>query len=119
MTGEHSKPDSVRSELIFRGTEEWPEISGMSNFDHTIDEGFEQFLRKRPAERWGRHIGWNFIGKVWFEADRFHSEVWLDGSPREVIHADSLRELMNESVKFGLGQERTEDAIQMEGCGIR
>jgi len=125
---DYSKPDSVRSQLIFRGTEEWPERSGMSNFDHEIDEGFEKFLRQRPAERWGRHASGNFNGKVWFEADRFHSEVWVDGSPREVIHADSLRELMNESVRFGLDQEHelttvgpstpegtgTEGAIQLQ-----
>lgn len=66
---------------------------GMSNFDHAIDSGFEDKLR--TGEFWGRHAGWNFNSKVWFADGQFHAEVWQYHSPREVISASSLRELMD------------------------
>ena len=75
---------------------------GMTNFDGSIDEGFAEALQARPGEVFGRHAGWNFNGKVFFLDDRFHEQVWVFGTPRKVISADTLPDLMREvCVQFG------------------
>lgn len=74
-------------------TAELTEIElGMTNFDHSIDDGFEDALRAGGV--FGRHAAWNFNGKVWFADGRFHEEVWQYHSPVGVRSADTLRELM-------------------------
>jgi hypothetical protein len=65
----------------------------MSNFDHTIDPGFEEALRR--GDCWGRHAGWNFNGQVWFADGMFYEEVWVYRVPQEVISAPTLEELMD------------------------
>lgn len=65
---------------------------GMTNFDHTIDAGFEERLRNEPV--WGRHAAMNFNGRVWFEADMFHEQVWRYGIPRAYFAAATLSGLM-------------------------
>jgi hypothetical protein len=77
------------------GTMEEIRDVGMSNCGHEIDDGFEEALRARPAEVYGRHAGWNFNGLVWFESGLFHEQVWCYRSPRKEISAPTLRELMN------------------------
>jgi len=77
---------------------------GMSNFDHAIDAGFEDALRAAPNKAWGRHAGWNFNAKVWFDGEQFVSEPWHYHSPQERHHADTLRDLM-ESVNEEWGAE--------------
>lgn len=67
-------------------------VLGMTNFDHTIDDGFESSLRTQAV--WGRHAGWNFNGRVWFDGNEFCEEVWTYHVPREVVRASSLQELM-------------------------
>lgn len=67
---------------------------GMSNCDHSIDEGFAEALRVAPRKAVGRHAGWNFNALVWFEHGQFHSEVWVHRSPRSRHQADTLKELM-------------------------
>ena len=80
---------------VFRNFRRMTEIDEcMSNCDHEIDEGMDEKLRSQPGEVFSRHAGWNFNGKVWFENEAFHEEVWVYGSPRETISAPSLRELM-------------------------
>ena len=79
----------------FRDFSEMEEIEAhMSNFDHVIDEGMDEQLRAQPGKVFSRHAAWNFNGKVWFEGDAFHSEIWVYGSPRQTLHAPTLRELM-------------------------
>lgn len=68
----------------------------MSNFDHSIDTGLAEALQARPGKVFGRHAGWNFNGRVFFSDGRFHEEVWVYGSPRETVSADTLPELMEE-----------------------
>jgi hypothetical protein len=65
---------------------------GMSNFDHSIDEGFEERLRNERI--WGRHAAWNFNGRVWFEDGEFHEQVWRYGQPVEHFSGATLAELM-------------------------
>jgi hypothetical protein len=65
---------------------------GMSNLDHTIDDGFEEHLRNEPA--WGRHAAWNFNGRVWYENGQFHEQVWRYGQPVEHFSSSTLTELM-------------------------
>ncbi len=62
----------------------------MTNFDHTIDDGFKEVLLDGY---YGQHAAWNFCGYVWF-AEGFHEEVWRYNSPVEIITAASLPELM-------------------------
>ena len=69
---------------------------GMSNFDHEIDLGFVEALQAEPAQVFGYHAAWNFIGKVWFENGHFHEEVWRYRSLVKVFHADTLGELMSD-----------------------
>lgn len=68
----------------------------MSNFDHTIDHDVEARLKER--EVFARYPGWNFNGRVWWcrEAGKWKCEVWVYGSPRKVVEADSLEDIMQE-----------------------
>lgn len=82
--------------------EDYEEIDlKMSNFGHTIDKGFADTLKQRSGV-FGRHYGWEFNGRVWFERGQFHEEVWRYHSPREVILANTLEELMEKvNDKYG------------------
>ena len=75
---------------------------GMSNFDHSIDEGFEKALRTRRV--YGQHSGWNFCGYAWFADGQFHEDVWHYNEYRETFTAASLPELM-EAVNNEWGDE--------------
>jgi hypothetical protein len=71
------------------------EISlGMSNFDHSIDEGFEEAIKKDSV--FGRHAGWNFNGRVYWSGTQFCEDVWVFGSYQKTIKADTLTDLMSE-----------------------
>ena len=65
---------------------------GMTNFDHAVDDGFEERLRNEPV--WGRHAAWNFNGRVWFEDGVFHEQVWRCQQPRAYFSAPTLAGLM-------------------------
>ncbi|GAB2696542.1 hypothetical protein [Kitasatospora kifunensis] len=67
---------------------------GMSNFDHAIDPGFEDRLRNEAV--WGRHAARNFNGRVWFENDAFHEQVWCYGHPVAHFSAPTLPKLMEQ-----------------------
>lgn len=85
----------IAGEVVARKPAGMVEIGAeMSNFDGVIDDGFADDLRAQPGRIFGRHSAWDFNGKVWFADGRFHEEVWCYGSPREIISADSLEELM-------------------------
>ena len=72
---------------------------GMTNFDGSIDEGLEEALRKEKC--FGRHTGWNFNGRVWWD-DEFYEEVWVFGSPQEIMSAETLEKLMEQvNRKYG------------------
>jgi hypothetical protein len=77
------------------GTDDMTEISlGMSNFDMSIDEGFEDALRKDEGKVFGRHAGWNFNGRVYFLNGLFYEEVWRYGGIIETLSSENLKELM-------------------------
>ena len=77
-------------------TQEMEELGlGMTNFDGSIDDGLAEALQERPGQVFGRHAGWNFNGLVYFANGKFHEEVWVHRTPRQIISADSLRELMD------------------------
>jgi len=72
---------------------------GMSNCDHSIDEGLEEALQEGSL---CQYSGWNFCGYVWFEDGRYICQVWCHKSPREEILADTLKELMEDvSSEYG------------------
>jgi hypothetical protein len=68
---------------------------GMSNFDHSVDDGLEEALR---AGMKGRHAAWEFNGLVWLDertglfcevVRRYHEVVAVHAAP-------TLKELMHE-----------------------
>lgn len=69
-------------------------FAAMSNFDHSIADGFEELLRARPNEVYGLHAGWEFNGRVWFDGENFAEQPWRYRVPQEPIKAPTLRELM-------------------------
>jgi hypothetical protein len=95
-----ASPDRMGA-MILRTTELGPpdgydEIAdGMSNFDHTVDDGVEDRLRTERV--WCRYAGWNFNGRVWLNAEgSFSCQVWVYGSPVATVQADTLDDLMRE-----------------------
>ena len=96
-----SKPSSHADELnaVAEAVSALPESEhGMSNFDHSIDEGFEADLR---AGMGGSHAAWEFHGTVWYDAKagqfcevvrRYHVVVGIVGRPT----LEELMEAVNE-----------------------
>ena len=68
---------------------------GMSNFDHGIDDGFEEALRAEPGKVFGRHSAWDFNGHVWFDGESFCSEIWVYRAIVGVRSAATLKALMD------------------------
>lgn len=91
---------SQKDRLLAEGYEET--FLSMSNFDHTVDQGFAEALQ--GGKVYGRHAAWDFNGIVWWDGEKFAEEVWVYRSPAEVMRADSLEELM-EAVSNRYGYE--------------
>lgn len=75
---------------------EWPETDrGISNFDHSIDDGLEDELRSQEVV--ATYAGWEFNGKVWFDRDaqEFVCEVWRYHEPVDVVRTQSLAEMIS------------------------
>jgi len=77
---------------------------GLSNFDHSIDEGLEEALKAKLAKVYAQHSAWNFCGYVWFENNTFHEQIWRYNSPVAEMEADSLEALM-EAVNSEYGDD--------------
>jgi hypothetical protein len=65
---------------------------GMSNFGHTVDDGMDEALK--AGQYFGQHTARNFYGSVWWDGEMFCEEVWVYGSPRAIMKAATLPELM-------------------------
>ena len=65
---------------------------GMSNFDHKIDSGFAEALKKDQV--FGNHMAWDFCGDVWWDGTQFVENIWRYHSIIDTIKADTLQELM-------------------------
>lgn len=67
---------------------------GMTNADHTIDDGFEEALK--AGEVYGHHYGWNFCGEVWWDKTLrvFVERVRQYGTVVDVISDSTLEGLM-------------------------
>lgn len=88
-------PPQPAEPAVFKDVDGMEEIElGMSNCDHEIDEGFGDALRAHPGEVCGRHAGWNFNGRVWFESGLFHEQVWCYRRPIKEVSAGTLEKLM-------------------------
>ena len=75
---------------------------GMSNYDYSIDDGMGDVLMSDPGLVFGRHHGWNFNGRVYFDGEKYHEEVWVRHELMETISAGSLNELMEKvNIKYG------------------
>ncbi|GAH60460.1 unnamed protein product [marine sediment metagenome] len=69
----------------------------MSNHDHSIDEGLEEWLKENEGKVCAQHAAWDFCGYVWYELGKFYEQVWQHNSPIEEISADTLEELMTKA----------------------
>lgn len=67
---------------------------GMSNFDHLVDDGFAEILKKNEGKMWGNHTAWNFCGDVWYENGKFHEQVNVYHVLKGEYEAETLEELM-------------------------
>ena len=77
-----------------------PSESVMSNFDHSIQEHVATAIKDQPL--YSAYVGWNFCGKVWWQDDQWHCEIWTYGSYRQTISGDTLQEIMDEvSSEYG------------------
>lgn len=65
---------------------------GMSNFNHTIDDGFEEALK--AGQVFGRHAGWEFNGRVWWDGTMFCEQVSRHHVHVQTYRAPSLCDLM-------------------------
>lgn len=64
---------------------------GMTNYDHSIDEGFEEACRAGTV---GCHTARDFFGKVWWDGEQFCEEVMCLGAEVGFYRAATLQELM-------------------------
>jgi hypothetical protein len=71
---------------------------GMSNFDGSIDDGFEEALRREPNKAYGWHAAWDYIGASWFDGKKFHNEIRRHGSHVGTVSADTLPELLRKTI---------------------
>ena len=75
---------------------------GMSNFDQTVDEGFEDALKKDANKVCGQHSAWNFCGTVFFDGKQFCEQVSVHHVLREIIKDKTLNGLMEKvNNKYG------------------
>jgi hypothetical protein len=85
----------ARLRVVEAHTEALPDSGlGMSNFDHTIDEGLAEALRNGKR---GEHAAWNFHGTLWYDqqSEEFCELVRRYRVPVTVVRARSLEELMS------------------------
>jgi len=93
--------NSITKQWLECPTEEL--ILGMSNFDHSIDDGLEEALRANPNVA-AHYSGWNFSAYVWVipDEDQFTCQVWQYHQPVKELKAATLQEIMDRvSDEFG------------------
>ncbi len=72
----------------------------MSNFDNSIDDGLAYALQSENV--FAHYVGWNFVGKIIAEADKFVCQVWIHKRPVEEVIANTLLDIMTKvSRKYG------------------
>lgn len=77
------------------------ELEGLySNFDHTLNTYTEGVLRRRPKETFSRHTAWNFYAQVWFDGQKWHSDVWVYGEYKRHIDGTSAIDVINQTNKI-------------------
>lgn len=64
----------------------------MSNLGHIIDIDVAEAIKNKPF--FSQYSGWDFCGYVWWQADKWHCEIWTYRSWRETISADTLEIIM-------------------------
>jgi len=80
---------------------EYPEAI-MTNFNHSIDTKVAAKLKSTKS--FAQYAGLNFCGYVWWKGSKsqWKCEVWVYGSHRETISAETLEEIMGKvSEKYG------------------
>ena len=73
---------------------------GMSNFDHSIDQGLEEALQE--GKSYAKYNGWNFCGDVYWDKkeQKYICEVCQYHEWVETIKADNLKEIMEKVSEY-------------------
>lgn len=66
--------------------------SVMSNFDHTINHDIGKKLK--TGKYYSSYTGWNFIGYVWWNENKWSCEIWQYHKFIETIDAPKLAHIM-------------------------
>lgn len=71
---------------------------GMTNFDHSIDDGLEEALTSSPNNMTAGYSGWNFYGLVWYDdkSKLFICRIKRYRCISGYLGAETLRDLMDE-----------------------
>jgi hypothetical protein len=88
------KGDEMTAEKQTRIPEHFTEydIDIMSNFDGRIDYSVADAIVGKPL--FARYSAWDFNGIVWHTGEYWACEVWVYGSCRETVMAESLDTIM-------------------------
>jgi hypothetical protein len=71
-----------------------------SNFDHMLESAIVEELN--GGDKFAQHAAWNFCGYVYRDENGWHEEVWMNGSPVEMLHGDSVESVIAQAnEKFG------------------
>lgn len=77
-------------------------IPTMTNFDHSIDDGLEEYLKSGGKD--AKHAAWNFNGNLYYKEEDglFYEDVYRYHNFEETFSAPTLQELMDEvNQEFG------------------
>ena len=69
-----------------------------SNFDHVLDEEIAKRLSEEP-DTYGTHAAYNYCAYVWFDDGRWYECVWRYGAPIELLNAESIKDVIRETVE--------------------
>lgn len=72
----------------------------MTNFDHSIDDKIVNYLKNEEVT--ATYSAYNFNGQVWWNRTKnlWSCEVWQYRQHVNTLHAESLRNIMDEACKL-------------------
>lgn len=68
-----------------------------SNYDQELDAKVEEVLRFNPLAMVASHCAWNFIGYIWFDGQKWHSEVLQYHQTVNHFEGSSAMDVINEA----------------------
>ena len=74
----------------------------MSNYDHSIDEGLADALKKKPNQVYGKYPAWNFFAIVWYNGKDFSCQIMQYHVIVEEFEKPTLHDIVDyASEKYG------------------